>query len=95
MPAAPVMWPFVSLLLWMQEVPAAQDLQLPETCANAAANEDDDNDEVLPVSKACCFTCQHMRVLLSALVTHVVHKHCTQQHARCENGHMTARVSSF
>ncbi|KAL0037870.1 hypothetical protein WJX79_003094 [Trebouxia sp. C0005] len=32
-----------------QEVPAAQDLQMPETCANAAANEDDDDDAVLPV----------------------------------------------
>ncbi|DBA99858.1 TPA: hypothetical protein ACH3X1_013754 [Trebouxia sp. C0004] len=32
-----------------QEVPAAQDLQLPETCANAAANEDDDDNAVLPV----------------------------------------------
>ncbi len=78
MPAAPVVWPCVALLLLMQEVPASQDLQLPETCANAAANEDDDDDdnEVLPVSKACCFTCQHVRVLLTVNTRHPCCAHC-------------------
>ena len=63
------MWPFELLLL--QELPAAQNLQLPETCANAAANEDDDDDDaVLPVSAACCFIGQHMPVLVTVNTCH-------------------------
>lgn len=62
-------------MLLMQEVPAAQDLQMPETCANAAANEDDDDDAVLPVSASCCFTGQHMPVLVTV---NTCHPYCAQ-----------------
>lgn len=55
----------------MQGAPEAQDLQLPETCANAATNEgDDDDDVVLPVSTACCFTGQHMPFLVTVNTRH-------------------------
>jgi hypothetical protein len=65
----------------MQEVPAAQDMQLPETCANAAANEDDEDDTVFPVSKACCLTGQHMPVLLTVTIFNMTNIAHSNMHA--------------